>query len=155
MSNITISGITEQSLETKSDYSPIPAGNYNATIFDVKSEEVKSGANAGKPRFNVQFKITGPDHENRRVFGLVPLYVANDFWKTQAFFSALGYDMKAGNFAVPEVAELLGKAISVRVKIGADQNGEPRNEISGFDASKAGDSLADLLKGQGATENVW
>jgi hypothetical protein len=155
MSNITISGITEQSLETKSDYSPIPAGNYNATIFDVKAEEVRSGANAGKPRFNIQFKITGPEHANRRVFGLVPLYVANDFWKTQAFFSALGYDMKAGNFAVPEVAELLGKAISVRVKIGADQNGEPRNEISGFDASKAGDSLADLLKGQGATENVW
>jgi len=155
MSNITISGITEQSLETKSDYTPIPAGNYNATIFDVKSEEVKSGANAGKPRFNIQFRLSGPGVENRRVFGLVPLYVANDFWKTQAFFSALGYDMKAGNFAVPEVAELLGKAISVRVKIGADQNGEPRNEISGFDASKAGDSLADLLKGQGATENVW
>lgn len=155
MSNITISGITEQSLETKSDYSPIPAGNYNATIFDVKSEEVRSGANAGKPRFNVQFKIVGPLHENRRVFSLVPLYVANDFWKTQAFFSALGYDMKAGNFAVPEVAELLGKPISVRVKIGADQNGEPRNEVAGFDASKVGDSLADLLKGQGATENVW
>ena len=155
MSNITISGITEQSLETKSDYSPIPAGNYNATIFDVKSEEVKSGANAGKPRFNIQFKIVGPAHENRRVFGLVPLYVANDFWKTQAFFSALGYDMKAGNFAVPEVAELLGKAISVRVKIGADQNGEPRNEIAGFDASKAGDSVADMLKASGATENVW
>lgn len=155
MSNIIIGGITEKSLESKSDYSPIPAGSYNATIFDVKSEEVRSGENAGKPRFNIQFKITGPLHENRRVFSLVPLYVANDFWKTQAFFSSLGYDMKAGNFAVPEVAELLGKAISVRVKIGADQNGEPRNEVAGFDKAKETDSVADLLKASGATENVW
>lgn len=155
MSNIIIGGITEQSLSTNTDYSPIPAGSYNATIFDVKSEEVRSGENAGKPRFNIQFKITGPEQANRRVFSLVPLYVAKDFWKTQAFFSSLGYDMKAGNFAVPEVAELLGKSISVRVKIGADQNGQPRNEISGFDKPKDTDTLADLLKSQGATEDLW
>lgn len=144
-----IKGITEASLESKGgSYEPIPAGNYDATIYEVKAESVKSGDNAGKPRFNIQFRISGPEHENRRVFSLVPLYVANDFWKTKSFFSALGYDIAAGDFTVPEINELLGKAIKVRVKIGTDQNGLPRNEVSGFDEVKG---ASDLLSAMGAT----
>lgn len=155
MSSIVIKGITTESLESKSDYTPIPAGKYQSTIFNVKLEEVKSGENAGKPRFNIQFKITGPEHENRRVFSLVPLYVAKDFWKAQSFFKALGYDIEAGDFSVPDVNELLGKALTVTVKIGADQNGEPRNEVSGF--GKADDSASSILSSMGATatESPW
>jgi hypothetical protein len=145
MSNISFN-ITAEALaaNTSTDYSPVPAGSYNATIFDIKSETVKSGPNEGKPRFNIQFRISEGQHENRRVFGLVALYVAGDFWKTQSFFSALGYDLKSGKFEVPEINELLGKPIGVRVKIGKDQNGEDRNEIAGFDKPAKG-SVADLL----------
>lgn len=153
--SIVIKGITEATLTSSntSDYSPIPAGNYSATIFDVKAEEVKSGENAGKPRFNIQFRIAAGPAENRRVFSYVPLYVAKDFWKTQSFFSALGYDLKSGDFAVPEIAELLGKSLTVRVKIGTDQNGAPRNEVSGFDAVK---DAASFLESMGAKESsVW
>lgn len=127
--------ITDEALASvnSNSYEPVPAGSYNATIFDVKSETVRSGPNEGKPRFNVQFRLTGDGVENRRVFGYVALYVGNDFWKTQSFFSALGYDMKSGKFTVPEVSDLLGSSIGVRVKIGTDQNGQPRNEIGGFD----------------------
>lgn len=155
MSNLVIKGITTESLESKSDYTPIPAGKYQSTIFNVKLEDVKSGENAGKPRFNIQFKITGPEHENRRVFSLVPLYVAKDFWKAQSFFKSLGYDIEAGDFAVPSIDELLGKALTVTVKIGADQNGEPRNEVSGF--AKADDSAGSILSSMGATatESPW
>lgn len=145
MSNISFN-ITEEALATTSggDYSPIPAGSYNATVYDIKQEEVKSGPNAGKPRFNIQFRISEGQHENRRVFGYIALYVAGDFWKTQSFFSALGYDMKSGKFEVPEVNELLGKAVGIRVKVGKDGNGEDRNEVAGFDKPAKG-SVADLL----------
>ena len=155
MSSIVIKGITNESLDVKSDYSPIPAGKYQANVFNVKLEEVKSGENAGKPRFNIQFKITGPQHENRRVFSLVPLYVAKDFFKAQTFFKALGYDINAGDFAVPEINELLGKDLTVTVKIGADQNGEPRNEVSGF--AKADSTAGSILSSMGATtaESPW
>lgn len=155
MSTLKIN-VTEEALASSAgSYEPIPAGSYNATVFNVIQEEVKSGDNAGKPRFNVQFSITDEGHKNRRVFSYVPLYVAKDFWKAQAFFKALGYDMKAGDFEVPTPVELAGKPIGVRVKIGVDQNGQPRNEVGGFD--KATDTAGAALAGLGAKPvgDVW
>lgn len=156
MSSIKITGITADALADKGgSYEPVPEGSYNATIFDVKAETVKSGPNEGKPRFNIQFRLTGDKVENRRVFSYVPLYVANDFWKTKSFFSALGMDMKAGDFVVPEATDLAGCPIGVRVKIGTDQNGQPRNEVAGFD--KATNSAASALEAIGAKPvgDVW
>lgn len=155
MSTLKIN-VTEEALASSAgSYEPIPAGSYNATVYEAKLEEVKSGDNAGKPRLNVQFSITDEGHKNRRVFSYVPLYVAKDFWKAQSFFKALGYDMKAGDFEVPTPNELAGKPIGVRVKIGVDQNGQPKNEVGGFD--KATDSAASALAGIGAKPvgDVW
>lgn len=136
-------------------YSVVPAGSYNATIYEAKLEQVKSGPNEGKPRLNIQFKLTGEGVENRRVFGYVALYKAGDFWKTQAFFKALGYNMQAGTFEVPNPADLAGKPIGVRVKVGKDQDGNDRNEVAGFDAP----TLTSLMGSFGATaisaEDVW
>jgi hypothetical protein len=140
---------SEDSLASKGgSLEPIPAGSYNATVFDIKEEEVRSGPNEGKPRFNVQFRISEGQYENRRVFSYVPLYAGNDAWKAAAFFKSLGYDVKAGNFKVPATADILGKDIGVRVKVGSDLNGAPRNEVSGFDAPTAG---GDVLASLGAT----
>lgn len=154
--SIKITGITESSLSSPNSTGPmsaIPAGSYNATVFEVKQEEVRSGPNEGKPRFNVQFRISGGQYENRRVFSYIPLYVAGDFWKTQSFFSSLGYDMKSGDFEVPDLNELQGKAIGVRVKVGKDQNGEDRNEVAGFDKATS----ESLLTAMGAVpaSDVW
>jgi len=141
------------------DYGVVPAGSYNATIFDVKQETVKSGPNEGKPRFNIQFRISEGPSENRRVFGYVALYKAGDYWKTQAFFKALGYDLTAGEFKVPTPQELSGKAIGVRVKVGKDQDGNDRNEVAGFDTASAS-ALRDVVMASiGATHvtsgSVW
>lgn len=154
--SIKISGITDEALASKGgSYEPVPAGSYNATVFEVKQEEVRSGPNEGKPRLNVQFSITDEGHKNRRVFSYVPLYVGNDFWKAQSFFKSLGYDMKAGDFEVPTPNELAGKPIGVRVKISTDQNGQPRNEVGGFDKSTdpAGSALASM--GAKPVGDVW
>lgn len=141
------------------DYGVVPAGSYNATIFDVKQETVKSGPNEGKPRFNIQFRISDGPSENRRVFGYVALYKAGDYWKTQAFFKSLGYDLTAGTFTVPTPQELSGKPIGVRVKVGKDQDGNDRNEVAGFDAATASASLNAVMSSIGATPvtsgDVW
>lgn len=151
-----IQGITEDALAERSStttLSAIPAGTYQATVFDAKLEEVRSGPNEGKPRLNVQFRVSDGEFENRRVFSYIPLYVAGDFWKTKAFFGSLGYDMKAGDFEVPDATELAGKPVAVRVKVGKDMNGEDRNEVGGFDAPSAEDVLASSL---GATSSdLW
>lgn len=134
-----------------SDLSPIPAGTYNALLFDIKAEEVKSGPNAGKPRWNVQFKIDGGQYDNRRVFSYIPMYVAGDFWKFENFFSSLGFEVK-GAFSVPEIKDLLGKSIGVRVKIREAEGSYPAsNEVSGFAKATSG---AEALKSLGASE-VW
>lgn len=156
--SIKISGITEDALAKATSggggsLGAIPAGSYNATVFDAKLEEVRSGPNEGKPRLNIQFRISGGQYDNRRVFSYIALYVAGDFWKTQSFFSSLGYDMKSGDFEVPDVLELQGKAVGVRVKVGKDQNGEDRNEVAGFDKATA----ESLMSSLGATpvDSVW
>jgi hypothetical protein len=153
---IKITGITQDALasgNTGAPLSAIPAGSYNATLFDVKQEEVRSGPNEGKPRLNVQFRISGGQYENRRVFSYIPLYVAGDFWKTKSFFSSLGYDMKSGDFEVPEPSTLAGSPIGVRVKVGKDQNGEDRNEVAGFDKATAEDNLGSM--GAVPVSDVW
>lgn len=141
------------------DYGVVPAGSYNATIFDVKQETVKSGPNEGKPRFNIQFRISEGPSENRRVFGYVALYKAGDYWKTQAFFKALGYDLTAGSFTVPTPQELSGKPIGVRVKVGKDQDGNDRNEVAGFDTASASAVRDVIMASIGATHvtagDVW
>ncbi len=149
--------ITQEALDstTGGDYTPVPEGSYNATIFEVKSETVKSGPNEGKPRFNVQFRLTGPGVENRRVFSYVPLYVAKDFWKTKAFFSSLGIDMEVGSFTVPSPEDLAGKAIGVRVKIGTDMEGKPKNEVGGFDKATEGVDSAMSAIGAKPVGEVW
>jgi hypothetical protein len=88
------------------------------------------------------------------VFAYIALYVAGDFWKTQSFFKALGFDMKSGEFEVPETNELLGKSIGVRVKVGKDQNGEDRNEVAGFDKATV-DSLLGSLGATPVVSDVW
>jgi hypothetical protein len=148
---------SEDSLASKGTGSleAIPAGSYNATVFDVKEETVRSGPNEGKPRFNVQFRISEGQYENRRVFSYVPLYAGKDAWKAASFFKSLGFDVKAGNFKVPATADLLGKGIGVRVKVGQDLNGSPRNEVSGFDAATAGSDVLSSLGATAVEEGTW
>lgn len=151
--SLTINVPSDYSASTGStDLAPIPAGVYAATLFEVKAEEVKSGPNAGKPRWNIQFRIQGGQHDNRRVFSYIPLYVAGDFWKFENFFSSLGYKVE-GAFQVPSINDILGKSVDLRVKIRDAQGDYPAsNEVSGFNKS-AGSTEA--LGSIGATEVVW
>jgi hypothetical protein len=137
------------------DRGPIPAGTYTCTVFEAKAEEVRSGKNAGKPRWNVQFRISSGPQENRRLFAYIPLYVAGDFWKTQSFFEALGYPVK-GDFAVPAIVDVLGKSLDVKTTVREAEGDYPAdNNVSGF--AKTGSSATDALASVGATESeeIW
>lgn len=144
--------VPEDAVQSSSstDLGPIPAGTYRTTIFEAKAEEVRSGKNVGKPRWNVQFRVTEGQYENRRLFSYIPLYVAGDFWKTQAFFEALGYDVK-GEFSVPEIADILGKSIDTKVTI-REAEGEyaADNNVAGFVATSSSKTKAGDFDGE-----VW
>lgn len=147
-----------QSSSQQTSYEPLPKGKYDTTIYDIQQDTVKSGENAGKPRWKVQLKVVSGQYENRRLFTLIPLYVAGDFWKTQSFFEALGFSLK-GNFSVPDTNDLLGKALTTRVTIREAQGDYPAdNNVSGFEPGKEL-PVEDLLKSTlGATPvdgSVW
>lgn len=155
MANLSIN-ITDADLQSANNasYAPVPAGTYNTTIFNVELTEVKSGENAGKPQYKLQFRISEGQQENRRLFTYVPLYKGKAFWKTQAFFGALGYDMKAGEFTVPTPNELSGKPVAVKVTIVKDMNGADDNNVAGFSAGSlpaANPLAASNLAAMGAT----
>jgi len=142
------------SSQPSGDLGVLPKGTYSATIYEVKAEEVRGGANAGKPRWNVQFRVSGGEYENRRLFAYIPLYVAGDFWKTQSFFESLGFDVK-GDFSVPDIKDVLGKAVDVRVTIREAEGDYPAdNNVAGFNKPTAG---AEALKDMGATpaSDLW
>jgi hypothetical protein len=156
MTIINIPDNLPQSSSSSTSYDPLPKGKYETTIYDIQQDTVKSGDNAGKPRWKVQLKVVSGQYENRRLFTLIPLYVAGDFWKTQSFFEALGYSLK-GNFSVPETSELLGKPINARVTIREAQGDYPAdNNVSGFEPG-AELPVEDLLKSTlGATQvETW
>lgn len=134
MSNLTIN-LSATDVQSDSDYAPIPAGTYNATVFNTELVEVRNGENAGKPQYKLQFRISDGQFENRRLFTYVPLYTGKAFWKTKAFFSALGYNVEEGAFTVPTPNELAGKAIAVKATVVPGQTGE-ENNVAGF--TKAG-----------------
>jgi hypothetical protein len=150
---MTIININAGDLSQQSSYEPVPAGTYSTTVFDVTPTEVKSGDNAGKPQYKIQLRISEGQYENRRLFTYVPLYTGKAFWKTQSFFTALGYDMKDGQFKVPTPAELSGKAISAKVTIVDGLNGEDNN-VAGF---AKGSSATATLSSMGATpvSDAW
>lgn len=134
---------------------PVPAGNYPVTVYEVKAETVKSGANAGKPRWNVQLRVSEGQYENRRFFAYVPLYVAGDFWKTQSFFESLGYDVK-GAFSIPETVEVLGKPLTARVTIReAEGQYEAENNVAGFNAPKAGGASSSGVTNVANAADIW
>lgn len=147
--NISSGDLTEQNTGS---YEALPKGTYSTTIFSAELTEVKSGDNAGKPQLKVQLKVAdGEEYANRRLFTYVPLYTGKAFWKTQAFFTALGYDMKAGNFQVPEINELLGKSIGAKVTVVPNSmSGEDENNVGGFTSATSGNVDA-VLKSMGAT----
>lgn len=150
MSSIKIQVPANLASNVSNSYDPVPAGKYEATIYDVQTDTVKSGENAGKPRLKVQLRIAEGQYENRRLFALIPLYVAGDFWKAQSFFSSLGYSVE-GTFEVPDIKDLLGKPVVVRVTIREAQGDYPAdNNIAGFEKGKE-KSAADLLTSKGAT----
>ena len=131
MSNLTIA-ISASDLSENTSYEPLPAGSYIVNIFDVELTSVKNGENAGKPQYKVQLKVADGQFANRRLFTYLPLYAGKGFWKSQSFFEALGYEVSAGNFTVPTPNDLSGKALVAKVKIVADRDGAPENNVSGF-----------------------
>ncbi len=140
-------GLLDLSGADTSGFEAIPAGTYPAEIHEVAMKETKGGENAklpaGTPYINVQYRITDPEYDNRRVFGkyiIAPAKVDGKKYEAKAkmdgmlarFFIALGYEedeVTSGTFE-PDLEDLVGRACKVTVKQ-RDYQGEMQNDVTG------------------------
>ena len=133
-------GGKEISTETGGNYAPLPAGNYEATIFGIKEGTYKGANSAGLPYLNVQFRISGGQSgANRRVFDKIPL---TPTWKDgkdafrffqfgaavtgvseKAFREAAkaASEKKTGAVDIPDDADLLGTPVTLVLGVEDDK----------------------------------
>lgn len=92
---------------------PVPAGTYNVSIFEIGTDQVKSGDNKGKPRLKFQFRIAdgeespdGKHQGNRRLFSDVNAFE--------------GFSQKTGKATPPYDLLAIAKALGVSAEELAD-----------------------------------
>lgn len=135
-------------------FDAFPSGTYDAEVFEVSMTAIKGEDGKlpkGTPGFNVQFKITGGEYDNRRVFNnywIAPAKVNGKKYDKKAmmdgmlvrFFVAIGYDedqVTGGDFD-PDLEDMIGK--ECRVVVGQKEyEGETQNYLKGV--KPAGESV--------------
>jgi Protein of unknown function (DUF669) len=141
--NLNLSGADLKGFE------PLPAGTYDASVYEVSMKETKGGDDAklpgGTPMLNVQFKIDGGDYDNRRVFRsfiIAPDKIGGKKYEKKAmfdgmlarFFMALGYDeseVVSDDFD-PDFEDLVGKECRVTLSVNPgneDRGWAPSNDV--------------------------
>lgn len=129
----TVSVNGAEAAEATSGGSILPEGEYIATIIRVKEGKYASVANKGKPKLEVEYKITESgtgEGVGRKIrdFG-VPLFTkwssgsqAHTFFQ---FFGALGVEFPEGgedaDIDLPEDDDLYEQSIGLRIKHEPDQ----------------------------------
>lgn len=115
-----------------SNFDPVPAGNYSATITSAELKETSTGGTMIKLRFD----ITGPTHEGRVVFGNIN--IRNASTKAEEIgLQQLGDIARAvGLAAVSDTDQLVGQHLQIKVGIRPAKDGyEAQNEVKGYKAA--------------------
>lgn len=77
----------------KTEFEPIPPGAYESLLKDYKLGKVKSGANEGADKIDLQFMVTEEgDWHNRRLYRTCT-FTADSLWAFKRTMSALGADV--------------------------------------------------------------
>jgi hypothetical protein len=118
--------------EPTNDYSPIPAGDYVATIKDAELKITKSGTGQ---YIKLKLEVVAPSSTGRVLFS--NLNIRNDNETAQNIGMAqLGSIMRAAGIAsVSNPEQLVGTTIGIKVTIKEAQNGyEAQNEVKAYKA---------------------
>lgn len=77
MSKLTIN-LTGQTVQEESagpSFEALPAGTYKATLYDVEAGEYASEANKGRPKYDLEIRITEGEFAKRVLWTHVPLFL--------------------------------------------------------------------------------
>jgi|SRR5882757_1061594 len=104
--------------EAESTAREVPSsGEYYCKVVEVEMKEVKPGsANVGKPYWAIQFVIQDGTFAGSRLFSNIMLFEGKDgtLSSLSQFLKAIGYDVQAGEFDLPDADDLIEKDINVK-----------------------------------------
>lgn len=91
-----------------------PSGEYTVNITDGNIKEVKPGKkNTGKPFWQLTYIIQEGPYDGVSLMSSVMLF-DGALYSFAQLMKALGYDVNAGDFVVPELQSVIGKTINVK-----------------------------------------
>lgn len=95
----------------------VPSGEYACKIVEVQDRDVKPGSlNVGKPYWNVRFVVQDGPYAGSSLYGNIMLFEGKDgtLSTLSQFLKALGFEVKPGDFELPENDDLVSRDINVR-----------------------------------------
>lgn len=127
----SLSDLGLKDVKADAGFEVIPAGEYPAIVTKSEMKPTKDGTGQ---RLNLTLQILSGQYQNRIVFD--GLNVKNKSSQAEQIGrSQLKALCVAVNVPDPKSSEELhSKPFTLKVKIGKDQNGNPRNEVAGYKA---------------------
>ena len=118
-----------------SNFEPLPAGWYSATISGAEIKQTKAGTGE---YVAVKYSITGPTHQGRVVFA--NLNIKNPNPKAEEIGrQQLGEVMRAIGLArVDDTDQLIGGSLSIKLEVKSSEQYGDSNEVKGFKAVAGG-----------------
>ena len=95
----------------------VPTGEYACKIVEIQDREVKPGSlNVGKPYWNIRFVVQDGPYAGSSLYGNIMLFEGKDgtLSTLSQFLKAMGFDVQAGEFELPEIEELVSRDVNVR-----------------------------------------
>lgn len=136
------------------DYSPIPAGEYIATIKDAELKATKDGTGQ---YIKLKLQVDAPSHTGRIIFS--NLNIQNKSEAAERIGrQQLGEIMRAlGLTSVADTDQLIGGSVGIKVAIREAQNGyEAQNEVKGYKSLKgSAPPVVDAPQATGKAAPPW
>lgn len=153
-----MSNVLDLSGADTSGFEPVPAGSYNANVYEVELSEADGSKKMpqGTPMVKVQFRIQDEGYINRVVFNTYPLPAPGTYENAERylgtfvnFLVGVGEDeakIKKSGFKLDALKDLEGRPCVIRVKIGktTEEYPDPQNQVVGVkpEGSPVGGSSA-------------
>ena len=124
-----LSGFDASTVEPNEGYTAIPAGEYQAIIADSKMKSTKAGDGQ---YLELKLQVLNGKYQNRTLFDRLNLHNKNSQAVEIAKGTLSAICRAVGVIKPDDSAELHNKPMMITVKVKEDNQGNPRNEISGY-----------------------
>jgi hypothetical protein len=133
-----LAGFNAAEVEPNSGFTPIPAGEYPAVVIE---SEMKATKDSTGKYLELKLQILNGQYQNRVLTDRLNLVNKNET-AVQIAKGTLSSLCRAINVLTPnDSAELHNKPLTIVVKIGKDQSGNPQNDVKGYKPRHTGPNM--------------